>query len=207
MCFVGYRARDLMLGFLWGFSVGVIAMWLSTFLRIPFWLNAIILLAAGIYSTAPRIVKSPRPPLSRRFDRQPARPAPEFDLSPVPSGTGDRPASGSSLRSMAEGVGFEPTVGITYNGFRDRPVQPLRHPSAHSVSHSHFRLNFRPGHLFRAVPETRVELRCSRCGARVHRLAEPARKAPAILPHSDPSVEPRAHRRHSSPPRAKPIRG
>ena len=31
---------------------------------------------------------------------------------------------------VAEGVGFEPTVRIAYNGFRDRPVRPLRHPSA-----------------------------------------------------------------------------
>ena len=31
---------------------------------------------------------------------------------------------------QAEGVGFEPTVRLTpHNGFRDRPVQPLRHPS------------------------------------------------------------------------------
>jgi hypothetical protein len=30
----------------------------------------------------------------------------------------------------AEGVGFEPTSRLTTaNGFRDRPVQPLRHPS------------------------------------------------------------------------------
>ena len=31
---------------------------------------------------------------------------------------------------MAEGVGFEPTVRKAHNGFRDRPVRPLRHPSA-----------------------------------------------------------------------------
>jgi hypothetical protein len=32
--------------------------------------------------------------------------------------------------AVAEGVGFEPTVDQTAdNGFRDRPVQPLRHPS------------------------------------------------------------------------------
>src|SRR5579875_1861261 len=30
---------------------------------------------------------------------------------------------------MAEGVGFEPTVRRTYNGFRDRPIRPLSHPS------------------------------------------------------------------------------
>ena len=33
-------------------------------------------------------------------------------------------------RLLAEGVGFEPTRDLTApNGFRDRPVQPLRHPS------------------------------------------------------------------------------
>jgi site-specific DNA recombinase len=30
---------------------------------------------------------------------------------------------------LAEGVGFEPTVRMTYNGFRDRPIRPLSHPS------------------------------------------------------------------------------
>jgi hypothetical protein len=35
----------------------------------------------------------------------------------------------------AEGVGFEPTVDETaHNGFRDRPVQPLRHPSEGPVT-------------------------------------------------------------------------
>ncbi len=34
------------------------------------------------------------------------------------------------LRSSAEGVGFEPTVTlIGHNGFRDRPIRPLWHPS------------------------------------------------------------------------------
>jgi hypothetical protein len=32
-------------------------------------------------------------------------------------------------------VGFEPTVDETaHNGFRDRPVQPLRHPSEGPVT-------------------------------------------------------------------------
>ena len=31
---------------------------------------------------------------------------------------------------MAERVGFEPTVRVAHNGFRDRPVRPLRHLSA-----------------------------------------------------------------------------
>jgi hypothetical protein len=30
---------------------------------------------------------------------------------------------------LAEGVGFEPTVRMTHNGFRDRPIRPLSHPS------------------------------------------------------------------------------
>jgi hypothetical protein len=29
----------------------------------------------------------------------------------------------------AEGVGFEPTVPNGHNGFRDRPIRPLSHPS------------------------------------------------------------------------------
>jgi site-specific DNA recombinase len=37
---------------------------------------------------------------------------------------------GSNKTLLAEGVGFEPTSRLaTANGFRDRPVQPLRHPS------------------------------------------------------------------------------
>ncbi len=34
----------------------------------------------------------------------------------------------------AEGVGFEPTVGRTHNGFRDRPIRPLSHPSEDQAS-------------------------------------------------------------------------
>jgi hypothetical protein len=30
---------------------------------------------------------------------------------------------------MAEGVGFEPTEGVTLNGFQDRRFRPLSHPS------------------------------------------------------------------------------
>ena len=48
-----------------------------------------------------------------------------------------KPASlgrGSNKSFSAEGVGFEPTSRLTTaNGFRDRPVQPLRHPSGNSV--------------------------------------------------------------------------
>ena len=36
---------------------------------------------------------------------------------------------------MAVGVGFEPTVPIRYNGFRDRPIQPLSHPTV-KVQHT-----------------------------------------------------------------------
>ena len=36
---------------------------------------------------------------------------------------------------VAEGVGFEPTVPIRHNGFRDRPIQPLSHPTV-KVQHT-----------------------------------------------------------------------
>ncbi len=39
-----------------------------------------------------------------------------------PPSPGGRPAG-------REGVGFEPTVPIRHNGFRDRPIRPLSHPS------------------------------------------------------------------------------
>ncbi len=42
-----------------------------------------------------------------------------------------RPGSRSSA---AEGVGFEPTVPIGHNGFRDRPIRPLSHPSRSHVT-------------------------------------------------------------------------
>ena len=35
----------------------------------------------------------------------------------------------SSFPTFAEREGFEPTVRIAYNGFRDRPDRPLRHLS------------------------------------------------------------------------------
>ncbi len=40
--------RDRVIGFVWGFLVGVLAMWLSTFLPIPFWVNAIVLVFIGL---------------------------------------------------------------------------------------------------------------------------------------------------------------
>jgi hypothetical protein len=39
-----------------------------------------------------------------------------------------------ALVGGAEGVGFEPTVGRTHNGFRDRPIRPLSHPSGVEAS-------------------------------------------------------------------------
>ena len=39
---------DRIIGFLWGFFTGVVAMWLATLLPSPFWLNALILLALGL---------------------------------------------------------------------------------------------------------------------------------------------------------------
>src|SRR3712207_9583227 len=33
---------------------------------------------------------------------------------------------------MADGVGFEPTVGVTHAGFQDRCLKPLGHPSFRS---------------------------------------------------------------------------
>ena len=39
-------------------------------------------------------------------------------------------AFGTSTQvTAAEGVGFEPTVPKGHNGFRDRPIRPLSHPS------------------------------------------------------------------------------
>ena len=41
---------------------------------------------------------------------------------------GSNPLAGCNLQE--EGEGFEPSVDHkAHNGFRDRPVQPLRHPS------------------------------------------------------------------------------
>jgi site-specific DNA recombinase len=48
---------------------------------------------------------------------------------------GPLPADAVSIfETLAEGVGFEPTSPLARaNGFRDRPVQPLRHPSEAAV--------------------------------------------------------------------------
>ena len=37
--------RDRTIGFVLGFLVGIASIWLSTVLRIPFWINAIVLVA------------------------------------------------------------------------------------------------------------------------------------------------------------------
>ena len=52
-----------------------------------------------------------------------------------PRGEAPQRRSQSSVTALqAEGVGFEPTNDLTaVNGFRDRPVQPLRHPSVRRV--------------------------------------------------------------------------
>lgn len=42
----------------------------------------------------------------------------------------DNPLTGACGQGVvAEGVGFEPTVPKGHNGFRDRPIRPLSHPS------------------------------------------------------------------------------
>ena len=63
--------------------------------------------------------------------RPPERPAPERVERPTETASGFDQAKGPRSPSYkAEGVGFEPTKDPkALNGFRDRPVQPLRHPS------------------------------------------------------------------------------
>jgi hypothetical protein len=51
----------------------------------------------------------------------PKAPGPRVPSLPGPHFREDPPA---------EGVGFEPTVPIGHNGFRDRPIRPLSHPSS-----------------------------------------------------------------------------
>ncbi len=55
--------------------------------------------------------------------------------------------SRGNARVLAERVGFEPTVRMTYNGFRDRPDRPLWHlskPSGTGVYRDCARLPQRP---------------------------------------------------------------
>ena len=48
------------------------------------------------------------------------------------------------VNKFAEGQGFEPWVPTKeHNGFRDRPFQPLRHPSENSI----FDLSSRSSHF------------------------------------------------------------
>ncbi len=52
-------------------------------------------------------------------------------------------------RPAAEGVGFEPTVPRGHNGFRDRPIRPLSHPSSEQETIGPARRDVhwsRPGH-------------------------------------------------------------
>ena len=72
-------------------------------------------------------------------------------------------------KCVAEGVGFEPTVRPkTYNGFRDRPVQPLRHPSGVQSSRGRVRsasLSRQSGSdavakSIKAVPSVRCSVAC-----------------------------------------------
>ena len=79
-----------------------------------------------IYIEADLIVDKTPPELGQEA-AQPARNGqgrPETAQAPISRGLGSHKAR------MAEGVGFDPPRDQTApNGFRDRPVQPLRHPS------------------------------------------------------------------------------
>jgi hypothetical protein len=65
------------------------------------------------------------PALSNACSEQGPGPRPPDE---VPAASRRSPTRGSGLRG-AEGVGFEPTEPIGLNGFRDRPIRPLSHPS------------------------------------------------------------------------------
>ena len=69
-----------------------------------------------------RLAGGPIRPLSHLSDRRKG-PRPRRSSSPP------------SFRNMAEGVGFEPTE-LSLNGFQDRRLQPLGHPSGRSRSRS-----------------------------------------------------------------------
>lgn len=57
----------------------------------------------------------------------------------------------------AEGVGFEPTVAqIDHNGFRDRPDNPLWHPSSHKVDYT------KKGRERRSLCGAWTQIRCFR---------------------------------------------
>ena len=52
---------------------------------------------------------------------------------------------GGPLRPRAEEVGFEPTVPMRHNGFRDRPIRPLSHSSGRDASRSDLVRNLEEG--------------------------------------------------------------
>jgi hypothetical protein len=61
---------------------------------------------------------------------RPTRADPTSASTPRPRERPRARSTGGIAGSEAEGEGFEPSVDrIAHNGFRDRPVQPLRHPS------------------------------------------------------------------------------
>ena len=41
-------SRDRIIGFIWGFLTGVVAMWLTSYLPFPLWGNVLILLVLGL---------------------------------------------------------------------------------------------------------------------------------------------------------------
>ena len=41
-------SKDRIIGFLWGFLTGVVAIWLTSFLPFPLWGNVLILLVLGL---------------------------------------------------------------------------------------------------------------------------------------------------------------
>jgi hypothetical protein len=55
---------------------------------------------------------------------------------------------------MAEGVGFEPTE-LSLNGFQDRRLQPLGHPSLAAKTVRFFSIMHLPGQSFYANPKAK----------------------------------------------------
>jgi hypothetical protein len=52
---------------------------------------------------------------------------------------GEEPREPASLNGKAEGEGFEPSTGLTTrNGFRDRRIRPLCHPSGSELKAASF---------------------------------------------------------------------
>ncbi len=67
-------------------------------------------------------------PTTRVAEREGFEPSVECNPHTRLAGEHHRPARSSLRSSLAEGVGFEPTV-LSYNGFQDRRLKPLGHPS------------------------------------------------------------------------------